>query len=67
CAGIIKCIIGSNVFEETKFIDALMHGQASGAACVTGIGATTNVEPNKVEEILQSKGEILEKTRIKRR
>jgi sugar/nucleoside kinase (ribokinase family) len=67
CAGIIQSIIGRNVFEENEFINALIQGQASGAACVTGIGATTNVERNKIEEILQSKGEILEKTRIKRR
>jgi sugar/nucleoside kinase (ribokinase family) len=70
CAGIIQHIHSiqvSNVFEEKNFIESLLLGQATGAACVTGIGATTNVKPDKVKEILQSKGEILSKTRTTKR
>ncbi len=51
------------VFKETIFKDALVQGQAAGAACVTGVGATTNVQHGKVSELLKSQEEILEKTK----
>ncbi len=51
------------VFKETIFKDALVQGQAAGAACVTGVWATTNVQHGKVSELLKSQEEILEKTK----
>ena len=56
-----------DVFSADKFTEALLLGQASGAACVTGIGATTNVTKGNVSQILQSKGELIENTRTMRR
>ena len=71
CAGIINFIQTlpnpRDVFSADKFTEALLLGQASGAACVTGIGATTNVTKGNVSQILQSKGELLENTRTMRR
>ena len=67
CAGIIDFIhtLGDpeKVFTLDDFVEALLRGQATGGACVTGIVAATNVTKESVSQILQSKGEILENTR----
>lgn len=67
CAGIINFIYTmqelENVFSVDKFTKALLLGQATGAACVTGIGATTNVTKRYVSQILPSKGDLRENTR----
>lgn len=67
CAGIINFIHTlqgpETVYNIDNFIEALLLGQATGAACVTGIGATTNVTKGNVSQILQSKEELIENTR----
>lgn len=66
-AGIITYLSGlktpDTVFTLETFTEALVQGQAAGAACVTGVGATTNVKQEQVSSILRSKEEILEKTK----
>jgi sugar/nucleoside kinase (ribokinase family) len=47
--------------------ELLLWAQAAGAACVTGLGATTNVNKEYLKEILnQQRYNILERTRIER-
>lgn len=66
CAGFIHFMNSlpdpSDVFNVETFIEALLVGQATGAACVTGVGATTNVKPGNVSEILHYRGDILGRT-----
>lgn len=69
-AGIIAYIKNNNItrnkiIAQDTLIELLIQGHAAGAACVTGIGATTNVTKEKVEHILNNQREnILKKTQI---
>jgi sugar/nucleoside kinase (ribokinase family) len=69
CAGIIHFVksMKDSFYELSFFTEALLFGQASGAACVTGIGATTNVQPSNINKVLSFKEDILKKTIIDRR
>ncbi len=69
-AGVIKHLVENNVSSDglsdfEMVIDLLLMGQAAGAACVTGIGATTNVTTENVENILEGKSDVREKTLVK--
>jgi sugar/nucleoside kinase (ribokinase family) len=71
CAGIINAIIGKNVglgqlHDSDILVDLLLAGQATGAACVTGVGATTNVRPEIIERIMEDKDEVLDNTVVTR-
>ena len=69
CAGIIHFIktMNESFYELPFFTEALLFGQATGAACVTGLGATTNVQPININKIISFKEDILKKTNIERR
>jgi sugar/nucleoside kinase (ribokinase family) len=70
CAGIINFIRtlgGSSVFTLDSFIRGMLVGQAAGAACVTGVGATTNVTKNNISKILKFKDKIIGNTRTMKR
>ena len=67
CAGIINAIIGKSVgldqiHDPGILVDLLLSGQATGASCVTGVGATTNVRPEIIERIMEGKDEVLDNT-----
>lgn len=70
-AGII-CSIQKNDFtiddilNPDVMIELLLFGQAAGAACVTGLGATTNVSMKNVKSILeQQRDKVQSRTRMK--
>ncbi|MEM4290336.1 MAG: carbohydrate kinase family protein [Nitrososphaerota archaeon] len=53
--------------EVDDLIEILAYGQAAGAACVTGIGATAGVTKNKIEDILRLQGDmIIKNTKVKK-
>ena len=67
CAGIINDIIGKSVgldqiHDSDLLIDLLLSGQATGAACVTGVGATTNVRPDIIDKIMEGRELVLSST-----
>ncbi len=71
-AGII-CFIQKNnyslddLLDPEVIIEFLLYGQAAGAACVTGLGATTNVNMKNVKSILkQQRDKVQSQTRMKR-
>lgn len=69
-AGIIKHLVENNVSRDElrdpeMVIKLLLMGQAAGAACVTGIGATTNVTMEQVETILEGKMGVREETVVR--
>ena len=64
CAGIINAIIGKGlgldqINDPDLLVDLLLAGQATGAACVTGVGATTNVRPGIIEGIMECRELVL--------
>jgi sugar/nucleoside kinase (ribokinase family) len=72
CAGIINAILGKSVglgqiHDPDILVDLLLSGQATGAACVTGVGATTNVRPEIIERILKGKDKVLGNTVVTRK
>lgn len=72
CAGIINAILGKSVeleqiHDPDLLLDLLLVGQATGAACVTGIGATTNVRPEIIERIMESREVVLSNTVVTRK
>jgi len=72
CAGIINAIIRKSVglnqtHDPDVLVELLLAGQATGAACVTGVGATTNVRPEITEVIMESKDRVLEGTVVTRK
>ena len=72
CAGIINSIIGKSVgldqiHDPEVLVDLLLAGQATGAACVTGVGATTNVRPEIIERILVDRDKVLSGTLVSRK
>lgn len=57
----------NDILESETIIELLLFGQAVGAACVTGLGATTNVNMKNVKSILnQQRDKIHTQTRMKR-
>ncbi|MBD3173005.1 hypothetical protein GF326_11090 [Candidatus Bathyarchaeota archaeon] len=69
-AGIIKHLVENNISrselrDPETVIELLLMGQAAGAACVTGIGATTNVIMENVDNILAGKMGIREETLVR--
>jgi sugar/nucleoside kinase (ribokinase family) len=72
CAGIINAIIGKSVgldqiHDPDLLVDLLLAGQATGAACVTGVGATTNVRPEIIERIMEGRDKVLDGTVVTRK
>ena len=71
-AGIIGFIQKNNyslddILDPEVIIELLLYGQAAGAACVTGLGATTNVNMKNVKSILkQQRDKVQSQTRMKR-
>lgn len=71
-AGIInyihrKKISTEEIADPGEIIELLLEGQAAGAACVTGLGATTSVTKKNVEDILdKQRKQIKEKTRMRK-
>jgi fructokinase len=60
CAGIIHNLLSKQDFINLNLetiLDALLEGQAAGAACVTEPGATTAVTRVNVDLLLRSQGE----------
>ncbi|MCW4049828.1 MAG: carbohydrate kinase family protein [Candidatus Bathyarchaeota archaeon] len=72
CAGVINAFMNQNdslmSIENTTFealTQLLLKGQAAGAACVTGIGATTSVSQGLQENLIREQGQgILKATAI---
>jgi len=72
CAGLIKALIDDGVFPgqlstlEAERLTALMlRGQAAGAACVTGVGATTAVNGREVASLISEQAAwLLESTTV---
>ncbi len=62
CAGMIYYKTLNMETWRDDLLEMLLMGQAAGAACVTGIGATLNVTIERVRRILEHKNEVLEKT-----
>ena len=67
CAGIINAIMGKGVgfnqiHDPDLLVDLLLAGQATGAACVTGVGATTNVWPDIIKWIMEGRELVLSNT-----
>ncbi len=72
CAGIINTIMGKGVgldqiHDPDLLVDLLLAGQATGAACVTGVGATTNVRPDIIEGIMEGRELVLSNTVVTRK
>ncbi len=70
CAGIINALMNHEIKKINeipceKLVKILLDGQAAGAACVTGIGATTNVTYDLQHFLLDEQGkDILKATTI---
>ena len=69
CAGIINAIMGTGVgldqiHDPDLLIDLLLAGQATGAACVTGVGATTNVLPDIIDRVMEGRKLVLSNTTV---
>ncbi len=66
CAGLIHNLLNLREPSEathSEFKDALLEGQAAGAACVTAPGATTAVTANNVKRLIREQGaDILSST-----
>lgn len=68
CAGIISRLVTfQSGITEQNLMEALIFGQAAGAACVTGVGATTNVTKETINNIMESKQFVINKTHVKRK
>jgi fructokinase len=51
--------------DMNVILEVLMEAQAAGAACVTGIGATTNVKRNITEALIREQGDgVLEASEV---
>ena len=56
-----------DLLNPEVIIELLLFGQAAGAACVTGLGATTNVTMKNVKRIIkQQRDKVQSHTRMKR-
>jgi sugar/nucleoside kinase (ribokinase family) len=62
CAGIIQAFVkmgrlpNISKLSTDNIVDILVHGEAAGAACVTGVGTTTSVTAQKVNELMLQQG-----------
>jgi fructokinase len=59
CAGLIYSLMKTgnpSAPSEDEFINALLEGQAAGAACVSAPGATTAVKAREVKALLKGQG-----------
>ena len=62
CAGIIHAFAKMGRLPDISklstdnIVDILLHGEAAGAACVTGVGTTTSVTAQKVNELILQQG-----------
>jgi len=71
CAGVIYQLARirsstdlKKALPTSELPQLLLYGQAAGAACVTGIGTTTNVTRENVQRLIKEQGnEILKSTR----
>jgi sugar/nucleoside kinase (ribokinase family) len=67
CAGVIIGLLQKMNFRRCNIVDlsindivdALLIGEAAGAACVTAVGTTTAVTEDNVKKILREQGEQL--------
>ncbi|MBN2336856.1 carbohydrate kinase family protein [Candidatus Bathyarchaeota archaeon] len=66
CAGMINYLTREGLssdrltsLDSQGLVRLLLHGQAAGAACVTGVGATTNVTRQRVEALLEEQAQML--------
>lgn len=71
CAGMINHIYtnkltSENIMNPESIIDTLLMGQAAGAACVTGLGATTSVKKENLETILEQRETVRNKTKLRK-
>ena len=71
CAGMINHIYtnkltSENIMDPESIIDTLLIGQAAGAACVTGLGATTSVTKENLETILAQRETVRNKTKLRK-
>ena len=72
CAGLIKALIDDGVspgqlstLEAERLTTLMLRGQAAGAACVTGVGATTAVTQRKVASLIRDQAaRLLESTTV---
>jgi len=72
CAGLIESVSrrglslgGLGEAEADVILGVLMEAQAAGAACVTGIGATTNVRRSITEALIREQGNrVLEASEV---
>jgi len=69
CAGIIQALIKMKTdrlpniskLSNDNIVDILLRGEAAGAACVTGVGTTTSVTAQKVNELMRQQGPRIRK------
>jgi len=71
CAGMINHIYtnkltSENILDPYSIIGTLLMGQAAGAACVTGLGATTRVTKENLETILEQRETVRNKTKLRK-
>ncbi len=74
CAGVIFELISRRSIKNlekalsvSELTRLLLYGQATGAACVTGIGTTTNVTKETVQKLLDEQGsQVLEGTKAQK-
>jgi len=72
CAGLIKALIDDGVspgrlstLEAERLTTLMLRGQAAGAACVTGVGATTAVTRREaVSLVMEQAARLLESTTV---
>ena len=72
CAGLIKALIddgaspgGLSALEADELTALMLMGQAAGAACVTGLGATTAVTRRNVDSLVREQASrLLESTTV---
>ena len=71
CAGMINHIhrnklTSESIMDPESIIDILLTGQAAGAACVTGLGATTSVTKENLETILEHSETLRNETKLEK-
>ena len=66
CSGVIKALFDDLVFpgqlstmEPERLTRLMLRGQAAGAACVTGVGATTEVTWRRVDSLMSDQAALL--------
>jgi len=69
CAGTIHALVEMmtdrlphiSKLSTDNIVDILLQGEAAGAACVTGVGTTTSVSAQKVNELMLQQGPAIRK------